>query len=159
MGRGGGLVLLDQGATWTGVGVVALSALLLALGILLFARWRRVAEREAAQIRAAGERTEKLLTELSRALGDARDERGRLAALGELGGTLDLDAALERALRVVSRLADADAAMIVLRQEEGEPITAAYGLTVEESDRDLREAWTTPSPPVRGSRGPSAVPT
>src|SRR6266508_4285331 len=109
MGRGGGLVLLDQGATWTGVGVVALSALLLALGILLFARWRRVVEREAAQIRAAGERTEKLLTELS----------------------------LERALRVVSQLADADAAMIVLRQEEGEPITAAYGLTAEESDRDL----------------------
>jgi GGDEF domain-containing protein len=137
MGRGDGLVLLDQGATWTGVGVVALSALLLALGILLFARWRRVVEREAAQIRAAGERTEKLLTELSRALGDASDERGRLAALGELGATLDLDAALERALRVVSQLADADAAMIVLRQEEGEPITAAYGLTAEESDRDL----------------------
>ena len=131
------MVLLDQGATWTGVGVLALSALLLALGILLFARWRRVAEREAAQLGAAGERTEKLLTELSRALGDARDERGRLAALGELGATLDLDAALERALRVVSQLADAEAAIIVLRQEEGEPITAVYGLTAEESDRDL----------------------
>jgi diguanylate cyclase (GGDEF)-like protein len=131
------LVLLDQRATWTGVGVLALSALLLALGILLFARWRRAAEHEAAEIRAAGERTEKLLTELSRALGDPRDERGRLGPLGDLGTTLDLDAALERALRVVSQLADADAAMIVLRQEEGEPITAAYGLTAEESDRDL----------------------
>jgi diguanylate cyclase (GGDEF)-like protein len=131
------LVLLDQGATWTGVGALALSALLLALGIVLFARWRRGAEREVAQIRATGERTEKLLTELSRALGDAREERGRLDALGALGTTLDLDAALERALRVVSQLADADAAMIVLRQEEGEPITATYGLTVEESARDL----------------------
>jgi len=131
------LVLLDQGATWAGVGALALSALLLVLGILLFARWRRAAEREVGRIRATGERTEKLLTELSRALGDARDERGRLAALGELGTTLDLDAALERALRVVSDLADADAAMIVLRHEEDEPITAAYGLTAEESARDL----------------------
>ena len=131
------MVLLDQGATWTGVGVLALSALLLALGILLFARWRRVAEREAALIRAAGERTEKLLTELSRALGDARDERGRLAALGELGATLDLDAALERALRVVSQLADAEAAMIILRQEEGEPITA--GQTLDPVAREVAE--------------------
>jgi len=137
MGRGDGLILLDQEATWTGVGALALSAFLLALGIVLFARWRRVAEREVAQIQATGERTEKLLTELSRALGDARDERGRLEALGELGTTLDLDAALERALEVVSQLVDADSAMIVLRQEEGEAITAAYGLTAEESARDL----------------------
>jgi diguanylate cyclase (GGDEF)-like protein len=137
MGRGDGLVLFDQGAMWTGVGALALSALLLALGIVLFARWRRVADREIAQIQATGERTEKLLTELSRALGDAREERGRLTALGELGTTLDLDAALERALRVVSQLAEADAAMIVLRHDEGEPITAAYGLTAEESARDL----------------------
>jgi GGDEF domain-containing protein len=137
MGRGDGLILLDQEATWTGVGALALSALLLALGILLFARWRRVAEHEVAQIQATGERTEKLLTDLSRALGDARNERARLDALGELGTTLDLDAALERALEVVSQLADAEAAMIVLRQEEGEPITAAYGLTAEESARDL----------------------
>lgn len=131
------MVLLDQGATWTGVGALVLSALLLALGTLLFTRWRRASEHEIAQIQATGERTEKLLGELSRALGDAKNERSRLAALGELGTTLDLDAALERALRVVSQLAEADAALIVLRQDEGEPITAAYGLTVEESARDL----------------------
>jgi diguanylate cyclase (GGDEF)-like protein len=131
------LVLFDQGATWTGVGALALSALLLALGILLFTRWRREAEREISQIQATGERTEKLLTELSRALGDARDEQSRLAALGELGTTLHLDAALERALQVVSQLAEADAAMIVLRHDEGEAITAAHGLTAEESARDL----------------------
>jgi diguanylate cyclase (GGDEF)-like protein len=131
------LVLLDQGATWTGVGALALSALLLALGIVLFARWRSAAAREIAQIQATGERTESLLAELRRSLGDAHTEGRRLSALGELGVTLDLDAALERALRAVSQLADADAAMIVLRQEEEEPITAAYGLTGEESARDL----------------------
>lgn len=131
------MVLLDQAATWTGVGALALSALLLALGMVLFGRWRSAAAGEIAQIQAASERTENLLTELRRALGDAHAEGRRLSAVGELGTTLDLDAALERALRAVSQLADADAAMIVLRQEEEEPITATYGLTGEESARDL----------------------
>ena len=121
---------------WTGVGALAVAALFFALGILLFARWRRAAAREIAQIQAASERTERLLAELTRALGDARAEGRRLSALGELGSTLDLDAALERALRAVSQLAHADAAMIVLHQE-GDPLTATYGLTGEESVRDL----------------------
>ena len=131
------MVFLDEAATWTGVGALALSALLLALGIVLFTRWRRAAAGDIAEIRAAGERSESLLTELRRALGDAHAEGRRLAALGEVGTTLDLDAALERALRAVTQLAEADAAMIVLRQDEEEPITATYGLTGEESVRDL----------------------
>jgi diguanylate cyclase (GGDEF)-like protein len=131
------VALLDQAATWTGVGALALSAFLLALGILLFMRWRRAAAGEIAEIRATGERTESLLTELRRALGDVQHEGRRLAALGHVGTTLDLDAALERALRAVTQLAATDAAMIVLRQEDEEPITATYGLTNEESARDL----------------------
>ena len=131
------MALFDQAATWTGVGALALSAFLLALGILLFMRWRRAAAGEIAEIRATGERTESLLTELRRALGDAQHEGRRLAALGHVGTTLDLDAALERALRAVTQLAETDAAMIVLRQEDEEPITATYGLTSEESARDL----------------------
>ena len=130
------LLRLDEGATWTGVGALSLSALLLALGILLFVRWRRAATREIAQIQAASERTESLLTELTRALSDTRAEGRRLSALGELGSTLDLDVAFERALRAVGQLAEADAAMIVLHQE-AEPITATFGLTGEESLRDL----------------------
>ncbi len=131
------MVLLDEGATWTGVGALAVAALLLALGIILFARWRRAAAREIARIQETGERTEKLLTDLTRALADAREEAGRLAAMGEIGATLDLDEALERALCAVSELAEADAALIVLGREEGEPITAGHGLTAEESARDL----------------------
>jgi diguanylate cyclase (GGDEF)-like protein len=131
------VVLFDQAATWTGVSALALSALLLALGILLFTRWRRAAAGEIAQIRAAGERTESLLTELRKALGNARNEGRRLAALGEVGTTLDIDAALERALRAVTQLAEADAAMIILRHDDEDPITATYGLTNEESARDL----------------------
>lgn len=137
MGEGRGVALFDEAATWTGVGALALSALLLALGILLFMRWRRAAAGEIAAIRATGERTESLLTELRRALGDAQQEGRRWSALGHVGTTLDLDAALERALSAVTQLAEADAAMIVLRHEDEEPITATYGLTNTESARDL----------------------
>ena len=129
------LVLFD-GATWTGVGALAVAGLLLALGILLFMRWRREAAREIAHVRATGERTERLLGQLSRALGEANEQASRLTALGEAGATLDLDEALESALRAVSELADADAALIVLRHEDAE-ITASHGLTREESTRDL----------------------
>jgi hypothetical protein len=128
------LVLLDEGATWTGVGAAALPALLLAVGIVLFVRWRRAATREIALPQAAGDRTEKLLAELTRALADAHEEASRF---GELGATLDLDAALERALRAVSELAEADAALIVVRQDESDPIIASHGLTSEETSRDL----------------------
>ena len=37
----------------------------------------------------------------------------------------------------MSELTGADAAMIILRQEEGEPVTAAFGLSEEESTREL----------------------
>jgi GGDEF domain-containing protein len=129
------VVLLDV-ATWTGVGALAVATLLLALGILLFVRWRREAAREISHIRAMNERTGTLLADLSRALADAREEASRLAALGDAGATLDLDEALERALRAVSELAHADAALIALRHEDGE-ITASHGLTSDESTRDL----------------------
>jgi GGDEF domain-containing protein len=134
-GRGERLVLLD-GATWTGVGALAVAALLLALGILLFMRWRREAAREISQLQATSTRTENVLGELSRALGDVKEQAAHLAALEEVGGTLDLDEALERALGAVSDLAEADAALIVLRHEGGE-IIASHGLTREESMRDL----------------------
>jgi diguanylate cyclase (GGDEF)-like protein len=57
--------------------------------------------------------------------------------MGEVGVTLNLDEQIERALRALSGLAEADAAMIVLGPEEGERITASHGLTAAESTRDL----------------------
>jgi hypothetical protein len=57
MGRGDGLVLPDQGATWTGVGVLALSTLLLALGNVRVSTWRRAADGEEAHNREASERS------------------------------------------------------------------------------------------------------
>lgn len=57
--------------------------------------------------------------------------------MSELGGTVDLDAVLRRALEAATELTGADAAFIVLAQEDAEPICAAFGLSPEESTRDL----------------------
>jgi diguanylate cyclase (GGDEF)-like protein len=131
------LGLLGEAASWTGVGALAAAAFLLALGLSLFGRWRRPAAREIAKVQATAERTEELLADLTEAFWEARDEAERLTALREVGVTLDLDEALERALAAVSGLAGADAAMIVLGEEDEEPITGSHGLTAAESRRDL----------------------
>ena len=131
------MTLADEGATWTSAGALGLAALFLGLGIVLFWRWRRAAAREIAAVHESTARTERLVAEVRAALADAQEEGRRITLLGELGTTLDLDAALRRALEAVSELTGADAAMIVLRQDEGEPITAAFGLSEEESSREL----------------------
>jgi diguanylate cyclase (GGDEF)-like protein len=131
------MTFADESATWTSAGALGLAVLLLALGIFLFWRWRRAAAREIAAVQESTARTERLVGEIRAALADAQEEGHRVALLGELGTTLDLDAALRRALEAVSELSGADAALIVLRQEEGEPITAVFGLSEDESSREL----------------------
>ena len=131
------MTFADESATWTSAGALGLAALFLALGIVLFWRWRRAAARETAAVQEATVRTERLAGEIRATLADAQEEGRRAALLGELGSTLDLDAALRRALEALSELTEADAAMIVLRQEEDEPVTAAFGLSEEESSREL----------------------
>jgi diguanylate cyclase (GGDEF)-like protein len=136
------MIVAVQSATWTsagalGVAALGVAALFLLLGILLFWRWRRAAAREIAEVQATTARTERLVGEIRAALADAQEEGRRAGLLGEVGSTLDLDAALRRALEAVSELTGADAALIVLRQEDGESITAAFGLSEEESSREL----------------------
>jgi diguanylate cyclase (GGDEF)-like protein len=132
-----GLIFAAKSATWTSAGALGVAALFLAFGVFLFWRWRRAAAREIAAVYESTARTERLVGEVHAALADAQEEGRRITLLGELGGTLDLDAALRRALEAVSELTGADAAMIVLRQDEGEAITAAFGLSEHESSREL----------------------
>ena len=131
------MIFADESATWTSAGALGLAALFLALGIFLFWRWRRAAVREIAAVQESTARTERLVGEIRAAVADAQEEGRRVALLDEVGNALDLDAGLRRALEAVSELSGADAALIVLRQEEGEPITAAFGLSEEESCREL----------------------
>ena len=131
------MTFADEGATWTGAGALGLAALFLGAGIVLFWRWRRAAAREISAVHESAARTERLVEDVRAALADAQDEGRRIALLGEPAGTLDLDAALRRALEAVSELTGADAAMIVLRQDEGEAVIAAFGLSADESSREL----------------------
>jgi len=131
------MTFADESATWTSAGALGLAVLLLALGIFLFWRWRRDAAREIIAVQESTARTERLVGEIRAALAGAQEEGPRVALLDELGTTLDLDAALRRALEAVSELTGAEAAMVVLRQEAGEPITAAFGLSEDESSREL----------------------
>jgi diguanylate cyclase (GGDEF)-like protein len=135
--RGAVMILADESDTWTSAGALGLAALFLALGVLLFWRFRRAAASELAEIQDTAARTEHLVGEVRAALANAHEEGRRASLLGELGGTLDLDAALRRALEAVSEITGADGAMIVLRQEVGDPIVAAFGLSAEESSREL----------------------
>jgi diguanylate cyclase (GGDEF)-like protein len=130
------MTFADESATWTSAGALGFAALFLALGIVLFWRWRRAAAREIAAVQESTARTERLVGEIRGTLADAQEEGRRVALLGELGSTLDLDATLRRALEALSELTGADAAMIVLRQDS-EPITAAFGLSEKESSREL----------------------
>ena len=131
------MIFADESATWTSAGALGVAALLLGLGVILFWRWRRASAREIAEVQESTARTERLVAEIRDALADVHEEGHKAALLGQIGGTLDLDAALRRALEAVSELTGGDAALIVLRQEQGEPITAAFGLSEEESTREL----------------------
>lgn len=48
-------------ATWTSAGALGLTALFLALGIVLFSRWRRAAASEIAAVQESTARTERLV--------------------------------------------------------------------------------------------------
>jgi diguanylate cyclase (GGDEF)-like protein len=131
------MIFADESATWTSAGALGVAVLLLALGVVLFWRWRRATAREIAQVQESAARTERLVGEVHTALADAREEIRKAGLVGERATTLDLDAALRRALEAVSELTGADGVMIVLREDGGEPITAAFGLSEEESKREL----------------------
>jgi diguanylate cyclase (GGDEF)-like protein len=131
------MTFADESATWTSAAALGLAALFLGLGIVLFWRWRRATAREISAVQESAGRTERLVADVRAALADAEEEGHRIARLGDVGSTLDLDESLQRALEAASELTGADAAMIVLRQNHGDAVTAAFGLSGDESSREL----------------------
>jgi diguanylate cyclase (GGDEF)-like protein len=131
------MIFADERATWTGAGALGVAVLLLAFALVLFWRWRRETAREIAKVQNTAARTERLVGTVHAALAAAREENRKAVPHEERWSTLDLDAAFRRALEAASELTGADGVMIVLRQDESEPITAAFGLSEEESTREL----------------------
>jgi two-component system cell cycle response regulator len=73
--------------------------------------------------------------ELAGAREEAEEELRRNRVLGELGGSIDLDEVLERILEVAAASEAADAALVWLEDERGQPLVATLGLSQEEAER------------------------
>jgi GGDEF domain-containing protein len=68
----------------------------------------------------------------------AETELRWLRRLSAVGATVDLDAVVERALEAAVRVANAAAAMIVVAHDpDDDPLLATFGLSAQESSRDL----------------------
>jgi diguanylate cyclase (GGDEF)-like protein len=108
--------------------IVALSVTLaLAAATLVVAYRGRKAGRAAGGGRGRGD--QRVEEELRR----TRDELRRARQLVNLAETLDLDEVLTRVLQSAAVLADADAAAVVLFEDEDRPVIKAMNLTAEEA--------------------------
>jgi GGDEF domain-containing protein len=126
----------DGSVTWIAVGAFALAALVVVLGVLLL-RGRRNTPTEK---QGGGQ----VLADLSRAFERAKEEAKESQAelrwirrCSEIGATVELEGVLQGGLEAATRLANAAAAMIVLTRSEAEPLVATFGLSAEESSREL----------------------
>jgi GGDEF domain-containing protein len=122
--------------TWIAVGVSALAALLLAVAIVLAARLRRGGDAATRARRDTEQAWEEVRRERA-ASTRARSELHWLRHLAEVGASDSIEGALQRVLESVAGLGESAAAMLVLPQPEGEPLVATFGLTAEDSAREL----------------------
>jgi diguanylate cyclase (GGDEF)-like protein len=67
----------------------------------------------------------------------ARSELHWLRHLAEVGAADSLEGSLRRILESAAGLSEAAAAMLVLPQPDGDPLAATFGLSAEESSREL----------------------
>src|SRR6184192_62442 len=118
---------------------VGLGALVVLLLALLVVRWRSdnsAEERVAEVVASLNARMDELGRELQGALERAEEEGRRSRIFGELAGSIDLDEVLSRTLEAAGALRGADAALVLLPDpNEGKPIVATFGLSVEEAER------------------------
>ena len=114
----------------------ALAALLLAASIVLAARLRRGGDSAARSRRSAEEAWEEVRRERASSL-RARSELHWLRHLAEVGASDSLQASLGRVLESAAGLGESAAAMLVLPELDGEPLVATFGLSTEESSREL----------------------
>jgi GGDEF domain-containing protein len=150
------MLLGDGGTTWIAVGASALALLALAAVLVLVLRLRRTTHllRDTEQWPQADLAVSELTQALERAQEEAaraheesarthreseraRRELGWFRDLKAIGATLELERVLESALEATTRLADSAAAMLVLARDGEEPLIATFGLSADESSRDL----------------------
>jgi GGDEF domain-containing protein len=122
--------------TWIAVGASVLAVLLLTLSIVLALRLRRggdAAARSRHEVELAWEESRRERAASTR----ARSELHWLRNLTEVGTSESLDGALRRVLESATGLSESAAALLVLPQAGEEPLVATFGLSPEESSREL----------------------
>ncbi|TMK69616.1 MAG: sensor domain-containing diguanylate cyclase [Actinobacteria bacterium] len=122
------------------IGICAgLGALVLLLIGLLVARRRKSSsadERFGEVVESLNARMDELARELQGALERAEEESRRGRLFSQLTGSIDLDEVLSRTLEAAGGLDGADAALVLLPDpEDGKPLVATLGLSVEEAER------------------------
>jgi GGDEF domain-containing protein len=140
----------DESVTWIAVGASAAALLAcVVVAVLLRRCWaarreRSEAEPVLADLTRALERAQEEAAHAREESRQAREEAERTRAelrwlrhLSDIGATLELEGILQRGLEAATRLANAAAAMFVVTRAKGEPLVATFGLSGEESSRDL----------------------
>jgi len=115
-------------------GVLVLLALVF---VVLLLRERRAADRRFSVVmQELTSRMDGMMKELHTAFDRTTEDERRGRVLGELGGSIDLDEVMTRALEAAGSIPGVDAALVVLPGLTGEkPIVATMGLSAEEAER------------------------
>ncbi len=93
--------------------------------------------RIAAALRELGTRMDALADDLSAGIERAHEDGMRGRAIGDLGGTLDLDEALARTVEALDAIQGVDAAVVRATGLDGSPLVAATGLPPDEAQRHV----------------------
>jgi diguanylate cyclase (GGDEF)-like protein len=125
------------------IGVIALVAAVAALAIVLLVAvggrrtHARSEERITEALRHLGTRMDALAEDLSEAVERVHEDGLRSRALGELGGTLDVDEALARTVEAAAALRGVDAAVVHATSLDGSLLVGATGVPRDEAERQI----------------------
>jgi diguanylate cyclase (GGDEF)-like protein len=121
---------------YVALGVAALALVAILLAALLARRSSRKSDARVAElVEVLNSRIDELARELAEAREQAEEELRRTRLLNELGGTIDLDEVLGRALEAATDETQTDAALIWLSNSSGPPLVATLGLSQDEAER------------------------
>ena len=98
---------------------------------------RRGEERIAGTVGEINDRMEGMVRELSQALERVHEEQRRSQAVGELGGTIDLDEVVARTLETAASLPGAHAALVRVEGGAMPPLLSAVGMALDEASPPL----------------------
>jgi diguanylate cyclase (GGDEF)-like protein len=123
-----------------GIAVAAAVAVLLVLALVMVVargRRRRRSDQHELLMRVSelNAHMESIVRELSGSLRQAHEDSRRTRALGELGGSIDLDEVLVRTLEAAHAIEGADAALVSIHESGDKPVVATAGLSAEDAKR------------------------